>query len=123
MTSLLPFVSLIAIAAFLIFLFSELREQVAKDLAEKRRKARLALLQGKWIDQSGFQPHMEIGPRVLTYPELDWPNEYAYELLKDTLVIYTTRAIQRSRIVSIDTHLLILETDGEEAIYTRNSKQ
>jgi hypothetical protein len=122
MISLLPFVSLIAIAAFLIFLFSELREQVAKDLAEKRRKARLALLQGKWIDQSGFQPHMEIGPRVLTYPELERPNEYAYELLKDTLVIYTARSILRSRIVSIDTHMLILETEGEEAVYTKSNE-
>jgi len=117
--SLLPIVSLVSIAAFLIFLFSELRRQVARDLAEKRRQARLEKLAGKWMDPTGDHPGFMLENETLVWLDGEMPVSHRIEVLNDTLIIYRGHAIDKYQIVDLSTDALILESAGEEVAYVR----
>ena len=118
--SLLPIFSLVAIAAFLIFLFSELRRQVARDLAEKRRQARLLKLVGTWTDPTGFHPAFILEKDTLVYLDQAASPTYRIEVLNDTLLIHFKHSIDKRRIVNITNDALILEIEGEEITYVRS---
>jgi hypothetical protein len=117
--SLLPIVSLVSIAAFLIFLFSELRRQVARDLAEKRRKARLEKLAGGWIDPTGHHPGFMLENETLVWMDGETPVSHRIEVLNDTLILYRDHSIDPYQIVDLSTDALILERAGEEVAYVR----
>jgi hypothetical protein len=117
--SLLPIFSLVAIAAFLIFLFSELRRQVARDLAEKRRQARLLKLVGTWTDPTGFYPAFILEKDTLVYLDQAESQVYRIEVLNDVLLIHLNHSIDKRRIVSVNAEALILENEGEEITYVK----
>jgi|GEM_PF-2816480 len=117
--SLLPILSLVSIAAFLIFLFSELRRQVARDLAEKRQKARLEKLAGAWMDPTGGHPGFILENETLVWLGGKTPVRHRIEVLNDTLIMYRDHSIDQYQIVGLSTHALILERAGEEVTYVR----
>ena len=117
--SLLPIVSLVSIAAFLIFLFSELRRQVARDLAEKRRQTRLEKLSGGWMDPTGNHPGFMLDNETLVWLDGEMSVTHRIEVLNDTLIIYRDHSIDKYQIVGLSTDALILESAGEEVTYVR----
>jgi len=117
--SLLPILSLVSIAAFLIFLFSELRRQVAHDLAEKRRQARLEKLAGAWMDPTGHHPGFMLENDTLVWLGGETPVRHRIEVRNDTLIMYRDHTMDQYQIVGLSTDALILERAGEEVTYVR----